>query len=193
MQNYLLKISVYLFITGLLISCGEVNIPKPYGYFRVDMPVHDYQQIDSLSLPYSFDLSKSAVLQQHDEPGENYWIDIHYPTLNANIYCSYKSVKNNITGLTEDARRYVYKHSIKADGIGEKVFNNADNKVYGILYDIKGNTASSVQFVVTDSVKHFFRGALYFDNVPNKDSIAPMVEFIRQDIVRLMESFEWKK
>jgi gliding motility-associated lipoprotein GldD len=80
-----------------------------------------------------------------------------------------------------------------ADGIGEKVFENKDKDVYGILYDIKGNTASSIQFVLTDSVKNFFRGALYFDNVPNKDSIAPVVSYLREDIVRLMESFEWKE
>ena len=193
MQNYLKKIAVLLFSTGLLISCGEVNIPKPYGYFRVDLPVHDYKKTDTLNLPYSFDLAESAVLEQRNEPGEKFWIDLHYPKLNANIYCSYKSVNNNLVELTEDARRYVYKHSIKADGIGEKVFVNAEKNMYGILYDIEGNTASSIQFVLTDSTKHFFRGALYFDNVPNKDSIAPMVEFIRQDIVRLMESFEWKK
>lgn len=191
MQNYILKISV-LIVGIVFISCGEVSIPKPYGYFRVDLPTNNYQTIDTLNLPYRFDMSASAVLEQHPEPGENYWIDLHYPTLNANIYCSYKSVKNNLTELTEDARRYVYKHSIKADGISEKVFSNADKNMYGILYDIEGNTASSIQFVLTDSTKHFFRGALYFENVPNKDSIAPMVEFIREDIVRLMESFEWK-
>ena len=65
--------------------------------------------------------------------------------------------------------------------------------MHGILYDLKGNTASNVQFVLTDSTKHFFRGALYFNNVPNKDSIAPMSDYIREDIIHIMESFEWKK
>jgi gliding motility-associated lipoprotein GldD len=95
--------------------------------------------------------------------------------------------------LLEDSRKIVYKHSIRADGIGEKVFENEKKNVHGILYDLKGITASSVQFILTDSTRHFIRGALYFNNVPNKDSIAPMVDFIREDIVRLMESLEWKK
>ena len=72
------------------------------------------------------------------------------------------------------------------------MFQNPQKKVYGILYDLTGNTASSVQFVLTDSVHHFFRGALYFDNVPNKDSIAPMSDYIREDIVHMMETFEWR-
>ncbi|MDO9154974.1 MAG: gliding motility lipoprotein GldD [Paludibacter sp.] len=198
MNKWLIEYNIQKVILAILSvaffnSCGEVSIPRPYGFFRIDLPIHDYQRIDTLNLPYSFDLSTSTVLEQRNERGEKYWIDLHYPALNANIYCSYKPVKNNLTALSEDARRFVYKHTIKADGIGEKLFNNNEKNVYGILYDIKGNTASSVQFVLTDSSKHFFRGALYFDNVPNKDSIAPMVEFIRQDIVRLMESFEWKQ
>jgi gliding motility-associated lipoprotein GldD len=95
--------------------------------------------------------------------------------------------------LSEDARKYVYKHSVKADGISERVFEHPEKKVYGVFYDITGNAASSVQFTLTDSTQHFVRGALYFNNVPNKDSIAPMVDYIREDMVRLMESFEWKK
>jgi len=187
------KLILVVFMSVLLFSCNKVSIPKPYGYFRVDLPKHEYRTIDSLNLPYKFDISSSAVFVKHKEKGEKYWIDLKYPKLNASVYCSYMPVNNNLLGLTEDARRYVYKHSVKADGIGEKQFSNPGKNVHGILYDLKGNTASSVQFVLTDSTKNFFRGALYFDNVPNKDSIAPMVEFVREDIVRLMESFEWKK
>jgi len=178
---------------GFLVSCGETMIPKPYGYFRVDLPAHTYRTIDTLGLPYRFDLPKTARLINRQADGEKYWIDLYYPQLNASIYCSYKPVKGNLINLLEDTRKIVYKHSIKADGIGEKVFEKPDKNVHGILYDLKGNTASSVQFILTDSTKNFFRGALYFNNVPNKDSIAPMAEFIREDVIRIMESFEWKK
>ncbi len=187
-----LKISGILFLSGFLWSCEKAYIPRPYGYFRVDLPAQTYRTIDTLNLPYRFDLSESATLISRNTDGEKYWIDIIYPKLNASIYCSYKPVTNNLIDLTEDARKIVYKHSIRADGIGERVFDNTEKNVHGILYDLKGNTASSVQFTLTDSIRHFVRGALYFNNVPNKDSIAPMVEFIREDIVRMMESFEWK-
>lgn len=177
----------------LCVSCGKSYIPRPYGYFRVDLPEQTYRTIDTLGLPYRFDISESALLVQRNANNEKYWIDVVYPHLNASIYCSYKPVNGNLMDLLEDSRKIVYKHSIRADGIGERVFDNEENKVHGILYDLKGNTASSVQFVLTDSTRHFIRGALYFNNVPNKDSIAPMVDFIREDIVRLMESLEWKK
>ncbi|HJV77318.1 MAG TPA: gliding motility lipoprotein GldD [Paludibacter sp.] len=180
-------------ISVLLVSCGRSSIPRPYGYFRVDLPEHTYRTIDTLSLPYRFDLPKNAKLVSRNAVGEKFWIDIYYPKLNASIYCSYKPVNGNLIELLEDTRKIVYKHSVRADGIGEKVFDHPEKNVHGILYDLKGNTASSVQFILTDSTKHFFRAALYFNNVPNKDSIAPMSNYIREDIVRIMESFEWKK
>ena len=187
------KFLSYIILSLLLISCGGNYSPRPYGYFRVDLPEPTYRMIDTLNLPYRFELSSYAVLKYREEPNEKFWIDITYPHLNAGVYCSYKPVQNNLFELTEDARKYVYKHSVKADGISERVFQNEDKRVFGLLYDLKGNTASSLQLVLTDSTKHFFRGALYFDNVPNKDSIAPMAEFIRQDMIHLMETFEWKK
>lgn len=182
-----------IFISLILTSCGGNYTPKPYGYFRVDLPKHSYRTIDTLDLPFRFELSSVARVVKHEEKGEKYWIDIQYPHLNGNVFCSYKVINGNLQELSEDSRRYVYKHSVMADGIGEKSFANPAKKVYGILYDLQGNTASSLQFVLTDSTRHFFRGALYFDNVPNKDSIAPMAEYVREDMIKLMESFEWKK
>jgi gliding motility-associated lipoprotein GldD len=180
-------------ISVLLTGCGKSSIPRPYGYFRVDLPKHAYRTIDTLGLPYRFDLPKNAILISRATPSEKYWVDIYYPKLNASIYCSFKPVKGNLIDLLEETRKIVYKHSVRADGIGEKVFEHPEKNVHGILYDLAGNTASSVQFVLTDSTQHFFRGALYFNNVPNKDSIAPMSNYIREDVVRIMESFEWKK
>lgn len=187
------KPTIFFFIILLCISCTKAPMPKPYGYFRVDLPAHSYRVIDTLDLPYRFELSKIAKITTRVEAGEKYWIDISYPLLNASIYCSYKPVKNNLFDLSEDSRKFVYKHSVKADGISEKAYENTEKNVYGILYDLKGNTASSTQFILTDSTKHFIRAALYFDNVPNKDSIAPMANYIREDMIHLMESFEWKK
>ena len=192
MFSILKNIFIIICLTGFLGSCTQTSVPRPYGYFRIDLPEHSYRKIDTLNLPYSFDLSRHVQLISRQEPGEQYWIDLNYPALNATIYCSYKPIKGNLNDFLEDSRKIVYKHSIRADGIREKVYENPAKNVHGILYDLKGNTASSIQFILTDSTHHFFRAALYFNNVPNKDSIAPLSDYIRQDIIRMMESFEWK-
>jgi gliding motility-associated lipoprotein GldD len=193
MKNKKATCFVLLILTVILFAnCGRKSVPKPYGYFRVDLPAPDYRRIDTLSLPYAFELNKIAVIVNQEKEGEKYWIDINYPQLNANIHCSYKEIEGNLYELSEESRTIVYRHSVRADGIGERAYENPEKHVYGILYELQGNTASSVQFVLTDSVKHFFRGALYFNNVPNRDSIAPMSNYIKEDIIYLIESFEWK-
>ena len=182
-----------LFLALLLLpSCRQNYTPRPYGYFRVAIPPHAYTPMQDDALPFRFDRSDLAVVKPRPAQGDGLWIDLHYPLLNADIHCSYKPVNGNLRALSEDARRFVYAHSDRADDISERLYEHPDRHVYGLLYDLKGNVASPVQFTATDSLRHFFRGALYFNNVPNKDSIAPMLDYVRQDIIRLMESFEWK-
>ena len=95
--------------------------------------------------------------------------------------------------MTENARSLAMKHTIKADAIDQKMINYPDKKVYGVFYAIEGNTASSVQFFLTDSTSRYLRGALYFNERPQYDSIQPVIKFIKQDIDKLIETFEWKK
>ncbi|MFV0391089.1 MAG: gliding motility lipoprotein GldD [Paludibacteraceae bacterium] len=183
-----------LFVPLLVGSCSKDSTsPRPYGYYRVDLPPKAYIQASLEGYPYSFDISTSAHVIPRYAKGEKYWIDINYPALKANIHVSYKPVHVDLFNLVEDTRKIVYKHAVKADNIAEIPYEHPEKRVFGILYELTGNTASPMQFVLTDSSSHFFRGALYFESVPNKDSIAPIAQYIQGDIVRLVESFEWKK
>lgn len=194
-MKMMIKILIFcLLYLSLIIthtSCREHYTPKPYGYFRVDLPEHQY--ITSTNkLPYQFEMSQHAELVILEGKKEKYWIDIVYPDLNVEIHCSYKPIENNLYQLSEDTHRSVYKHLIKADDIAEEVFLNPHNQVYGIYYDLTGNAASVAQFTLTDSLQHFFVGAVYFNHTPNKDSIAPMAEYIKEDVRHLMQSFRWR-
>jgi gliding motility-associated lipoprotein GldD len=119
-------------------------------------------------------------------------MDIFFPYNKATIYLTYKSIHNDFNQHMEDSREFVYKHTVKADAIKETFYENEENNVYGILYDIKGNAASSLQFFVTDSTTNFLRGALYFDVAPNKDSLSPVIEYLREDIIQMFESLRWE-
>jgi gliding motility-associated lipoprotein GldD len=174
-------------------SCENTHIPRPYGYFRVLLPERDYRKLDTLELPYKFDVSTVARIVSRNAEDAEYWIDIEYPSLNGSVYCSYIPVKGDLFELSEESRRLVYKHTVRAESIGESFYENPRQRVYTLFYDLEGNTASPLQFVVTDSLRHFFRAALYFDHLPNSDSIAPMLHYIREDMIRLIESFEWSR
>ncbi|MBO4370109.1 MAG: gliding motility lipoprotein GldD [Paludibacteraceae bacterium] len=179
-----------LSLAALVLTACSHPIPKPKGYFRIELKEKNYERYNE-PVPYSFEYAHnvSRVVRQNDNED---WFDIAYPLYNARIYCSYMPVKNNLYEVIEDAREFVYKHTIKADAITEQPFENPDEQVYGILYEIKGNTASSIQFVLTDSTRHYLRGALYFNNKPNKDSLAPVIAYMKEDIVHLMETTQWK-
>ncbi|MBE9467416.1 MAG: gliding motility lipoprotein GldD [Bacteroidetes bacterium] len=185
------KLLFIIFLTIAFFSCKHEYTPKPPGYMRIDFPKKEYQHYSNNS-PYRFDFPTYAKIELDKEKNsEAFWINIVFPKLNGKIYISYKEINNNLSKYIEDSRKFAYKHTVKADAINEKIYYNKEKNVYGILYDIKGNTASNIQFFLTDSTTHFLRGALYFNARPNKDSLAPVVKFIRTDILNLIETFEW--
>jgi gliding motility-associated lipoprotein GldD len=189
---------ILLTFTILLSSCREVPVPRPKGYFRIDLPKHEYTTFngnDSLKgIPLSFEYpvyGKISTVQSYRY--EQGWLNINIQPFRASIYLTYKDIKNNLDTLMEQTYKMNFQnHITKADAIYEQQINDPERKVYGILYDLKGNTATAVQFFVTDSTKHFFRGSLYFFAEPNPDSLAPVNEFFREDIIHIIETLKWK-
>jgi len=189
----ILKLSLLtLFLAIGIWSCSSEFTPKPKSYFRIDFPERNYQRFDSLC-PYVFEFPTYSSIEEPKNT-DYCWKNIYLKNFNARIYLSYKniSISDSLHKFIEDSHTLAYKHSIKADAISEQIFINEDKKAYGILYVIKGNAATPLQFHITDSTKNFLRGSLYFNNVPNKDSLAPVIDFLKTDIIHLMETLEWK-
>lgn len=177
----------------LAVSCDQDYYPKPMGYFRIDMPEKSYIKFDT-TYPYSFEYpAYSILLPDHNPNAELYWINIYYPKFKGTMHLSYKKVNDNLNAYLEDTRTMVMKHIPKASAIENREYINAESNVYGLTYSISGvSAASPYQFYLTDSSNHFVRGALYFNVVPNNDSLAPVIEFIKEDIDRMIETFEWR-
>ena len=189
-MKYIYSFSIILIL--ILISCSESYTPKPRGYFRITLPEKNYIKFENKG-PYSFEIPEYSFVQiDSSKFTEKWWLNIVLPSMKGKIHISYKKVNNNLNKYIEDARSLAYKHTVKAEAINEDFFVNKDEKAYGVLYEIKGNVASSYQFFVTDSTNHFLRGALYFNVYPNKDSLAPVLKFVKKDIIRLMETVKWK-
>ena len=179
----------------LFASCmGNDNFqPKRKGYFRISFPDKHYVTYNS-SCPFSFDYPDYAkVVKDTDAGSQPCWLNVVYPTFRGKLYLSYKTVNNNLNEYLEECRNFVVKHEIKANAINEKDYDNPREKVYGHIYEIEGNAASNLQFYLTDSTKNFIRGALYFYSIPNNDSLAPVLAFIKQDIYHMVETFKWKE
>lgn len=182
-----------LFLLGFIIilssSCkDDVLMPKPSAQLALDYYRGDYKEISRDNCPFIFEANDYArVLAKSDCS-----MKIEYPQMNATVYLNYKPVEENLRALLIDGQKLSYDHNRKADVIAEFPFVNRDNRTYGMMYEVEGNAASNAQFYVTDSTKHFLTGALYFYAQPNFDSIYPAVDYVKQDMVRMLESLEWK-
>ena len=194
MRNRLQLLFIFLFYCMLSVtSCKREHTPKPRGYFRIAFPEKSYKPL-SMEAPYTFKIPAYSYAEYDTyNPDQPYWITIQIPGNQAQIHISYITLNKNLAAHTENSRSLVYKHTDKASSIEEQVFINHGKKVYGTLYTIKGDAASPMQFYLTDSVFNFLRGALYIKEVPNADSLRPVISFLSQDVLQLVESTEWKK
>ncbi len=195
-----INIKAFYFLLGIILlsSCRpDIPVPKPRGYFRIDMPEKAYQEFDSTGFPYSFSYPVYGKITQDEElvKRENspYWININFPDFNASVYLSYKEItpEEPFAQLMEESYRLTYAHDIRADYIRSPDFITSKG-VMGIYYNVGGNAASTYQFLLTDTVKNFVRGSLYFEVTPNVDSLKPSLEFLKKDIDHLIETFEFK-
>lgn len=177
----------YIFLLLLTVSCGKETLPKPKGYLSLNYPKKTYKKLP-VKRPYSFDIPKNVTIK--DLPKQ--WLNVEYPKLKASVDITYRPVNNNLQELLKEAEKLVFEHTIKAEQISSTNFENHTKKVYGSMYDITGNSASQIQFHLTDSTKHFLKGSLFFYTKPNYDSILPAVHYIKKDIIRMIESLAWK-
>ncbi|MBM3445453.1 MAG: hypothetical protein FJX88_02875 [Bacteroidetes bacterium] len=207
-----INIIYILFIFLLAVSCNSAFTPKPKGYFKIDFPQRGYQTFSEPGFPYSFEYPVYAtVTKEIDSSGQQpYWLNIEFKDFAGRIYLSYKSIngysvykvksgdvcrdslaKNSFERLRDEAFSLTYKHTIKASGIVDSFFNPAKGYA-GMYFYVEGNAATSKQFFITDSVKHFLRGALYFDATPNQDSLGVVSEFLDADVKHLINTLKWK-
>jgi gliding motility-associated lipoprotein GldD len=180
----------------LAVSCGDDKplIPKPPTYLRNDFPKHTYTKLD-LGCPYSFEISNaySYSRPRSGDANQSCHLDIDLGKLNGVMHFSCIDMVNPLRDYIEYSLKKVEEHEVKADAIDDQQFLFPDKKVYGTFFEIKGNVASPFQFYLTDSTDHFVSGVVYFNARPNYDSLKPSLDYLKEDILHLIKTFEWEK
>ena len=192
------KLCILLVATLALViafSCDRQPnpLPKPRGYFRIDLPEKAYVKVDTIE-KYSFECPEYAYIT-HDRysPNEKNWVNIEMPLFKGSIHLTHKPVDGNLADYLEDVHTMVTKHLQKANGVRDSLIFNEEHNVYGLFIEMDGKgVATPMQFYLTDSTRNFVRGALYFNFKPDNDSMQPVINFIREDIDHLINTFEWK-
>jgi gliding motility-associated lipoprotein GldD len=178
-------------------SCNSDYTPKRKGYYKIDFPKKEYKVFDQPGYPYSFDYPQYANIVKDtsffNEATENpWWINVDFPQFKGRVYVSYKQVgSNKLDKLINDAFTMTNKHSTKAYSIDDSLISTPNN-IHGMFFRVGGNVATANQFFVTDSSKHFLRGALYFDATPNEDSLGIVNKFLIDDVLHMINTFKWK-
>lgn len=194
---FLFKFTALLIIPLAVSSCGsdeDILLPKPMAYFRISLPEKKYTLFrDSCPFEFEYPSNYALVLRDSDKTAEPCWKNIVFTPFAAEINLSYKTINGNLDKYLEESWTLATRHQIKASGMPETAIRRDSAKVYGLLFEIDGNTASSLQFYVTDSIHHFLRGALYFYAHPNYDSLAPVIGFIKKDVERMIATLRWKE
>jgi gliding motility-associated lipoprotein GldD len=190
--------SAFFALALFCLSCNSVYTPKRRGYYKIDFPPHQYQSFDKPGFPYTFDYPVYASVIRDSSyfdtiPENPYWINIDFPRFGARIYISYKDInaKTSFDKLRSDAYKMTFKHSYKASSIDDSAILTP-NGVSGTYFKVGGNAATAQQFFLTDTTRHFLRGALYFDTTPNEDSLGIVNRFLQDDVARLINTFRWK-
>ncbi|HEY0652679.1 MAG TPA: gliding motility lipoprotein GldD [Chryseosolibacter sp.] len=187
------RILLFAIAVMVLAACDKNYLPKPIGYNRLELPEPEYIKLPD-SLPYSFEISKHATLLDDTSAiNERYWVEIYYPLLKSNVHITYKRVNNNQKLLKEfldDAYTLTAKHQIKAYGINEIITKTGKGET-AVIAELEGEVPSQFQFTITDSTKNFLRGALYFNTQIQNDSLAPAIEYMKKDIMHMINTFEW--
>ncbi|HLP20339.1 MAG TPA: hypothetical protein VK174_08560 [Chitinophagales bacterium] len=183
----------------LLSSCHGDYTPKAKAYPRVIYPERKYELYEPEGCPFKFEkpvytkVMRDSTYFGQTLKSDQCWLNVHFPSLNGVINLTYKDINDTmkLERLVEDAHKLAFKHTKKANYIDE-VRLKTNQGSGGLLYDLGGDAASNVQFFLTDSNKHFIRGALYFYSQPNADSIAPVLDFVKQDLEQMIKTFEWR-
>lgn len=199
MMNDEFKILILFVFTCLLVGCGSSSqndsyAPKPKGYNRIALPPQTYQPIGG-EYPYQFDISTAAVVLPDSSPlAEKDWIYLYYPKLDANIQLTYKHVRRDparLRDFIDDAYKLAGKHQIRATAVQQQTIVTQTGKT-ATLIRLQGDVPTPFQFYTTDSTTHYLRGAIYFPTATKNDSLAPVIEYLERDALRLLNTLRWR-
>lgn len=192
----LVFITIVFGLSSIISSCNSTFTPKPRGYFQVDFPKKEYKVFDQAGYPYTFQYPVYSNVAKDStffgETTENpWWVNVDFPQFHGKIYLSYKAIgPNKFEKLLNDAFNLTNKHSQKAYSIEDSLIVTPN--VRGVFFKVGGDVATSYQFFLTDSTRHFLRGSLYFEATPNQDSLTPVNNFVAEDMRHLINTFRWK-
>ncbi len=192
MKRYKFYLSLLIGVVLTACSSNELAVPKPPTYLRLDLPSHKYVHFND-GCNYTFDVSTLfKVKSVTDNTGPTCHKDIDLGPLNGVIHFSYIDMVEPLAKYVNYSIDKVDEHKIKATAIEDTKIIRAKDKVFGTIFELQGDVASPFQFYLTDSSSKFVSGVVYFNSVPNYDSLKPSLIYLKEDLMKMINTFKWK-
>lgn len=197
------RILICVFLT-LCMLCGQgcqeqpVRIPKPRAFPRVLFPVRNYVDFRHEECPLTFKYPDymSVVKRENffeEKPAHPCWFDLEASAFGAKLHCSYYAVESgkSFEALVTDAFKIADRINQRANFMDEIRVANPQG-VSGLLMEFSGTAASPLHFYLTDSTEHFLKASLYFQSKVIQDSLAPVTDFLKEDLAVMINSMRFE-
>jgi gliding motility-associated lipoprotein GldD len=189
-----------MFLLALIAFAGcnrdDRTYPKPKTYVRIDIAQPQYLVFDTATLPFTFEYPDYGKVMPNTFESNGNWFNINFERFGYVLYLTYVPLKTKHTldTLISDSDRLAYYSQQKrASGVASRTYSDSLRRVYATTFQIKGSqVATPYQFYITDNNKYFIRGSLNYTQVPNNDSLAPVISRITADLEHLITTFNWR-
>ena len=168
-------------LLALCVSCTEYT-PKPRGYFRIDrlpLPTSTSGRGFTLYFP-AFQMGRGGVASGRESGRVDQSL---LSAVEREALLQLFPYHSGYAGQGGGGVSRVGCPAIEISGTDQDA-GVQQSGGFGLWFAFHAGceSASPLQFMLTDSVSHFFRGALYYDCIPNADSLAPVTRYLKQDI-----------
>ncbi len=167
----------------------EVAVPRRVGYPRIRLCDTLYKPADITPLYLEVN-AEAVVIEKTTESGsESYWFDINYPAYNGTIYCTLSKTSRLTVSEIIANRLERISLNLGNDGQHESIALKKGN-VSSQVITTRGNMVSPIMFIATDNQNWVFSGTFNFNASQklNYDSVAPIINAVKKDIVHTISS-----
>ena len=183
-------ISLLLIFFSIFYSCIDSNLPKQSAFLRIEFPEPNYIAPNEIKLPIDFYYNLSAADINVTNSKQ---FSLNYPKMNLIVDMSLNKItkREDLENNFRDFSLKLETHTKKSNGIFIREYEDLNNRVYAKIFELRGDVASPIQFYLTDSTSNFINGSLNLKFKSKYDSIFPTIQYVKNDILVLVESLNW--
>jgi len=192
----MISIILFLGMIFLLSSCSEDIAPRarPHGFHKISFPeTVEYQNFKTDQCPFEFAYPASGKVSRVSD--DSCWVDIDFPQYDLKWHLTHRFVPASGIAIGEhfeEHRKLIYKHSKKATQIAARDYNTSAGT--GKAWEVYGNVGTPAYYFLADSAEeNILMLSFYFNTATKNDSLAPVIEFMRGEVEKSLESLRWKE